>query len=313
MFVFAIIFGALALIAVIVAVFVPREGDYGSHPRRVVLFISGGLLLVGGLFTFLSTFYGQDAGQASILRDWTGNISEEAVVTEGLHTKLPWQDAVTFDVRNQRIVYTGGASEGDNSGGEADGAQITVQDASGVTSNIDISVTYSIQPDAVIDIYRQYLNEDGLKTKLIFNDIRSITRSVPGSYSTIELLTDRDGVQEAIREKLEAKWAKSGIIVNDVSLQEIRLPESVKESYAKAQEAAIAVETAQSNLEKAEVDAQQKVANATAEAEANAILAASLTDSVLKQRYLDTLATLAADGNLVVVPEGFGGIVNIGK
>ena len=44
-----------------------------------------------------------------------------------------------------------------------------------------------------------------------------------------------------------------------------------------------------------------------------AILAASLTDPVLKQRYLDTLSTLAASGNVVVVPDGFGGIVNVGK
>lgn len=304
MFVIAIILFVIALIALI-AFFVTRD--------VIPAMIAGIFGLAGIVLTILSCFFAQDAGQASVLRDWTGNISTEPVTTEGLHQKAPWQDAIKFDVRNQRVVYTGGDSAGDNSGGAADGAQITVQDASGVTSNIDISVTYSISPDSIIDVYRAYRDEEGLKSKLIFNDIRSITRSVPGSYSTIELLTNRDGVQEAIREKLEAKWGKSGIIVNDVSLQEIRLPESVKESYAKAQEAQIAVETAQSNLEKAEVDAQQKVANATAEAEANAILAASLTPAVLQQRYLDTLKELAEAGNLVVVPEGFNGLVNVTK
>ena len=46
---------------------------------------------------------------------------------------------------------------------------------------------------------------------------------------------------------------------------------------------------------------------------ANAILAASLTDPILRQRYLDTLKELAAAGNLVVVPDGFNGLVNVTK
>ena len=39
---------------------------------------------------------------------------------------------------------------------------------------------------------------------------------------------------------------------------------------------------------------------AQAEAEANALLNASLTDAILQQRYLDTLKELAAAGNLVI-------------
>ncbi len=50
---------------------------------------------------------------------------------------------------------------------------------------------------------------------------------------------------------------------------------------------------------------------AQAEADANAILAASLTPAILQQRYLDTLKELAQAGNLVVVPEGFSGLVNV--
>jgi len=126
------------------------------------------------------------------------------------------------------------------------------------------------------------------------------------------MLTDRNAVQDAILDALEARWADDGIIVEDVALQEIRYGESVTAAYAAAQEAQINVQTEQAKLEAVQISAQQKVVQAQAEADANAILNASLTPAILQQRYLDTLRELAAAGNLVIVPDGFGGIVNVG-
>jgi regulator of protease activity HflC (stomatin/prohibitin superfamily) len=120
-------------------------------------------------------------------------------------------------------------------------------------------------------------------------------------------------VQDAILEALEARWDNDGIIVEDVALQEIRYGESVTAAYAAAQEAQINVQTETAKLEAAKVSAQQKVVQAQAEADANAILNASLTPAILQQRYLDTLKELAAAGNLVIVPEGFNGLVNVAR
>lgn len=247
-----------------------------------------------------------------MLRDWTGVIVGYETAS-GLHPKAPWVDVVTFDVRNQRAVFVSEQEpgQGDNIGGAPDGPQITVQDAEGVTANIDIAVRYSLDPDAVIDIYSAYYNEENLRTRLIFNDIRSVVRSVPGRFTTIEMLTDRNSVQQDILEALQTRWKDDGIIVEDVALQEIRYGEQVTNAYAAAQEAQINVETEQAKLEAAKVSAQQKVVQAQAEADANAILAASLTPAILQQRYLDTLKELAQAGNLVVVPEGFNGLVNV--
>jgi regulator of protease activity HflC (stomatin/prohibitin superfamily) len=266
------------------------------------------------VFLAFSSFFRQDVGQANVLRDWTGAIVGYETAA-GLHPKAPWVDVVTFDVRNQRAVFVSEQEpgQGDNIGGAPDGPQITVQDAEGVTANVDIAIRYSLNPDSVIDIYSAYYNEENLRTRLIFNDIRSVVRSVPGKFATIEMLTDRDAVQEDILAALEARWADDGIIVEDVALQEIRYGEQVTTAYAAAQEAQINIETEQAKLEAIKVSAQQKIVQAQAEADANAILAASLTPAILQQRYLDTLKELAAAGNLVVVPEGFNGLVNVGK
>lgn len=326
MFILAIVIAVIAVIIAILAIVfrrlhASRDGDnrYYEGGYHTLSWIGGIVSAILGalaiLFFILSSFFTQDVGEASVLRDWTGNIIGTET-TPGAHNKAPWVDVVTFDIRNQRVVYVGGAgsdSDGDNSGGQTDGPQITVQDGQGVTANIDVTIRYSIEPSAVTDIYKQYLNADNLRAKLIFNDIRSVVRSVPGRFDTLELLTNRNAVQAAILTALEEKWKDDGIIVEDVALQEIRYGKTVTAAFASAQEAQIQVQTEQAKLEATKVSAQQKVVQAQAEADANQILAASLTDRVLQQRYLDTLAKLAKEGNLVVVPEGFGGIVNVSK
>jgi regulator of protease activity HflC (stomatin/prohibitin superfamily) len=327
MFIVAIIAILLGVIALVVAgsnakrrVVASGETPVGSAFRpggnvtisRFARWAAVLLFLLGVVLIAFSSFFRQDVGQANVLRDWTGNIVGYETAS-GLHPKAPWVDVVTFDVRNQRAVFVTeqASGEGDNIGGAPDGPQITVQDAEGVTANIDIAIRYSLKPDAVIDIYSQYYNEENLRTRLIFNDIRSVVRSIPGKFSTIDMLTDRNAVQEAVLEALEARWEDDGIIVEDVALQEIRYGESVTAAYAAAQEAQINVQTEQAKLEAAKVSAQQKVVQAQAEADANSILNASLSDAILQQRYLDTLKELAAAGNLVVVPDGFNGLVNV--
>jgi regulator of protease activity HflC (stomatin/prohibitin superfamily) len=329
MFIVSLIFLLAGVVALIVAasnakarVVAAGETPNGSAFRRgtnviisraarwaaVVLFV------IGAVFLVFSSFFRQDVGQANVLRDWTGAIIGSQT-EPGLHWKAPWVDTVTFDVRNQRAVFVSEQSygEGDNIGGVPDGPQITVQDAEGVTANIDIAIRYSLNPEAVEEIYSDYYNEENLRTRLIFNDIRSVVRSVPGRFTTIEMLTDRDSVQQQILEALERRWETDGIIVEDVALQEIRYGESVTAAYAAAQEAQINVQTEQARLEAVQVSAQQKIVQAQAEAEANAILNASLTDAILQQRYLDTLKELAAAGNLVIVPEGFSGLVSVAR
>jgi regulator of protease activity HflC (stomatin/prohibitin superfamily) len=328
-FILAIIFAFIGIIALIVAasnararVVATGEAPNGSAFRRgtnVVIsraarWAAIALFFIAILLVVFSSFFRQDVGQANVLRDWTGNIVGTETAS-GLHPKAPWVDTVTFDVRNQRAVFVSEQEpgQGDNIGGNPDGPQITVQDAEGVTANIDIAVRYSLDPDSVSAIYSAYYNEDNLRTRLIFNDIRSVVRSVPGNFTTIQMLTDRNAVQEDIFNALVARWKDDGIIVEDVALQEIRYGEQVTGAYAAAQEAQINVQTEEAKLEAAKVSAQQKVVQAQAEADANAILNASLTSAILQQRYLDTLKELAQAGNLVVVPEGFNGLVNVSK
>lgn len=305
-----IIIGLVVVLA-LVAVAIGVKSKGGDHPngdlRKGSLGLAGVLAIIALVITGFTSVYTQDPGEANVVRSWTGQIKGQTV-TEGLHFKAPWHSRSTFDIRNQQVIFAAAKGEGDKN---ANGPQVTIQDKEGVTANVDITVRYSVNPDSVTDIYKKYHSQENFVSKFIENDIRAGVRLFPSKYGTLELLTTARGQVEAeITDYLEERWAEHGVRVESVSLQEIRYSDEVKARFDSAQAARIEVEKAQADLEAAEVSSQQKVVQAEAEAEANRLLNESLSSDILAQRYLDTLEKVGKDGNLIIVPEGFNGILN---
>lgn len=310
MIVVAFTTAACAFLAGIVAFSLrKKQPGYGSDmmPATPAKIASGVAAVIAIIALATSFFYTQGIGEAKVLKSWTGEVIGQDA-TPGLSFKSPFTKTVDFDIRNQQAVYKGDGKE-DN----VTGAQITVTDKDGVRSDVDLTVLYSINPEAVSDIYREHQNQETFKSRVVEQDIRSVVRTVPGKFSTQTLLNDRTGVEGAISDALTARWAEQGIVLESVALQEVRPPSEVLARYADAQAAQAQVAKETALLQASEVKAQQKVVEAQAEAEANNILTKSLTKEVLEQRYLDTLRSIGEKGNLVVVPEGSTPMVQVQK
>jgi regulator of protease activity HflC (stomatin/prohibitin superfamily) len=244
-----------------------------------------------------------------VLRSFTGKLIGQTT-DQGLHWKAPWVTGITFDVRNNTVTYVGDGSQGDHSGGSATGPQITFQDKDGVTGNLDIVVRYSIQGDSVLGIYSNFQTQQSFVSKVVTNDVRSIARNVPATYSTIEVYNNREKLGQAIKDQLQTALSANGILIEDVALQEVRYSDSVRQRFDDAQAARIAVDKAQAEQQQAQVDAQTKVIEAQGVADANAVLAKSLTPEILQQKYIDALSKAST---VYVVPAGSTPMVGIGS
>ena len=314
MFILAIIFGIIALVVLVIGGFLwsRKDDEWGTTKPAGKWTMAGGVLglIIAGVFLVFSTYYTQEAGEAKVLRDWTGNIIG-STTSSGAHWKAPWVDTVDWDIRNQQAAFMGNG-ETSHSGQPVTGAEITFTDRDGVTGNMDIAVIYSIKADRVEDLTFDYTGQDDFKLKVVENDVRSIPRDIASTYTTIRVYNDRTQLGLDIEEALRESWADKGIEINDVQIHGIRYSDAVKERFEAAQNAQTEVVKAEADLKKAEIDAQQQVVTAKAEAEANAILAKSLTEPILQQRYLDTLAKLAKAGNLVIT-DGSGADILIQK
>lgn len=257
-----------------------------------------GSVLMGVLIMPWGMFYVQDVGEAKVLKTATGSVVGSDT-TEGFDLKAPWVKTVDYDIRNQQVTFRGdGKSGGDN------GAQITVQDKEGVSAEIDINVRYSIDPTAVEQIHSKYQSQANFVSRFIENDIRAGVRAVPSGFTTLGLLGNRPDVEVKLREYLEKRWEGSGVLVESVSLQDIRYPDAVKQRFSDAQNARTSVEVARAKLEETKVSAEAQVVEAEAASKANNLLNASLTPEILQHKQLETLEKVGAAGNTIVVPNG---------
>lgn len=295
-----------------------RSGDFESieeTPYKVAgrwTALGGALgLLLAIFFIVSSMFYTQEAGEAKVLRDWTGNIVG-ATLESGAHWKEPWVETIDWDIRNQDVTFTGDGST-THAGQNVVGAEITFNDKDGVTGSMDIQVIYSIQASAVEDLTFEYTGQADFESKVVQNDIKSLPRDILAQRTTLSVYNERAELRGEITELLREAWSEEGVDVENVNIHGIRYPKDVEQRFIDAQNAQtdlIQAETAAKTAKtKAEGEAQASIAKANGEAEANRILAESLTENILRQRWIDAIA----NGKTIIVPQDFTSLGNLAQ
>lgn len=267
-------------------------------------------IILGIVLGLFGCIYAQDVGDVVVLRNLGGSIAGTSV-EPGFHLKSPLQDTIRYDIRNNVLSFMGNSEEDQFEGGSANGSAVTINDKGGAKASVDIQVNYSLDPSVAEILYEDYGSQENFVKSICAVDIRAIPREVSGQFDTISILTTRGDFTAAVQEALSAKWEKYGLIVEQVSIQNVVYPDAIVESYAKAQSAEIAKAEVLNKQETAKVNAETKVLEAEKAAEANRILTESLTDEVLTQKYIDALTSIGANGNLIVVPSDGNTMINI--
>lgn len=292
------------LVTVIIVCIMVKNKEFSEYLRYLVASVS-----LTAICLCCGCLFAQDVGEVVVLKNLGGSLAGSSV-DAGFHVKAPWQSAIKYDVRNNVLSFMGNEEEDQFEGGSANGSAVTINDAGGASATIDIQVNYSLDPSAAEELYSNYGSQENFVRSICAVDIRAIPREVSGQFDTISILTARGDFTEAVENALRSQWADYGLIVEQVSIQNVVYPQSIVDKYAEAQAAEIAKATAQNNQEVAKVDAETKIIQAQGEAEANSVLARSLNDQVLQQRYIEALTSIGQNGNLVVVPEGSNPIVS---
>lgn len=265
-------------------------------PNRIAAWSALGLAILTLIVTGANTVYKNDIGEARVIKSFTGQLVDYNDKA-GLGIKSPFDEAIVYDVLNQQVVFSKPENVKEDQKEFVKGGEITVTDKDGVSANVDAVIRYSLRGDRVMSIAEGYITQNNFETRLITQDLREVVRSTPNAFTTVEVLTKRDQLSAAILEKLNQKWANEGVQVESIALQDIRYPASTLANFEAAQNARTTQITAAAELEATKISAQQKVVQAQAESDANAILAKSLTPEILKQRELDTMRAIGEKGN----------------
>lgn len=303
---------AIGLIAFAVAA---RKRDYiGAFWGTLIAGILA--LIAAGAIIFSATYFQNSQGEAKVIvnsldRTYQGKITEPS---NGL--KSPFEEFVPFDTFAQQVTFAGEGTGPSYAGGDIQGQQITVNvggvNGGSTRANIDLVASYSITPDKIEDIYKEFRTQERFTQQIVQKQILSVARQIPAQYTAVDFRGTKRGEAElAITDALNKSLEKYGVEFSPITLQDIRYPENVEnalnaieEANQAAQKAEAEKRTSEVNAEKALIEAEGRakaqIAEANGEAEANRVLSASLTPAVIQQRQTEALMKAAESGKLIV-------------
>lgn len=278
----------------------------GFISKYIWPFVAGVLIaLLGVLFLFFATFWQNGEGEAKVLIHNVERTIEGKIESPGSGFKPAWYDTVDFDLFSQELVYAGGQESPSYSGGTVNGKEITVSvggtSGGSTKANIDATFVYNLDADKIDVIYKEFKSQERFTKMVVEKTVLSVTRQVPSGYSAIEFRGAKRGeAEQAITDALNEKLSKYGVEFSQVTIQDVRYPESVENALTAIEEANQKVQEAEAAQRTKQVQAETKVIEAQAEADANRILAESLTPGVLESRRIEALLEAAKNSNLII-------------
>ena len=218
----------------------------------------------------------------------------------GVHFMTPLIDSVQmFDLRD-RIFIAGAAEPGAKTAGQQNG--LTVQSLEGLNIGLGVTVRYRLDPNKLSSV-QAHLPQPADK-QLVPPVVESAWRDLAPHYTVREIFsTKREEVRAKAADEIRRKLNADGIIVDEVMLSEIQLPEE----YAKGMEGLLLKEQQddQMNVDtdiqqkqvkiaelQAEADAAQKVKQAEGDAQAKVVEAKGESDAMqytlpLKEKQIE--------------------------
>jgi len=164
-----------------------------------------------------------------------------------------------------------------------------VPSSEGLIVGLDTSLLFRVNPTSAPTI-RKTIGMNYVE-RLIRPYFRSALRDTVSGYpvKTVYTAKGREEVAARIKELLEKSLTHQGIIIVDVLLRDVKLPQRFKESIEAKLTAEQRVQQKQFELEQAVKDAEIEVARARGAAEAQQIVRATLSDSYLQYLWIKTL------------------------
>ncbi len=223
------------------------------------------------------------------------------VLRSGLHFINPLIDIERVDIKTQNYTMSGVNDEGDKSGDDA----IKVLASDGLEVTIDLTVLYRV----IASETPKLLSETGpdFKEKIVRPLTRTKIRDNAVYYQAIELFSNRrDEFQQRIYKSIEANFKQRGLLLEQLLIRNITLPNSVKASIESKINAEQDAKKMEFVLQKERQEAERKRVEAQGIADYQRIINTGLTDNQLQYEQIQAIKELALSQNAKIVMMGKG-------
>jgi regulator of protease activity HflC (stomatin/prohibitin superfamily) len=254
--------------------------------------ISAVFVIAIGLFS--SMFKQIDAGKVGV-QSLYGNVQSE-ILESGLHIINPLLDITEFDIQTQNYTMSAIHSEGAQEGDDA----IRVLSNDGLEVVIDLTVLYRISPSDAPKIFKQI--GVNFSDKIVRPVTRTRIRDNAVYYDAVALYsTKRNEFQQRIFKSIEDDFKKRGLILEQLLIRNINLPNSVKLSIESKINAEQDAQKMTFVLQKEKQEAERKRVEAQGIADYQRIISMGLTDKQLQYEQIKAQKELAASPNTKII------------
>jgi len=229
-----------------------------------------------------------EAGHRGVYYNWRSGTDTSNTLGEGWQWLAPWNKILQYDVRAKDRME-----------------QLTALTQDQLQIKADISIRYRLTKNKVGELHANV----GPKfyNMLIQPVLRNATRDVISRYTSLEAYRNRAKVQKEIADAITPALSKYDYFNTEaVMMRHMEFPKVVVAAIERKLTMKQDAEREKFKLEKAKIEAQRKIVEATATAKAQAILKAELNDTLLKWKGIEATLKLAESPNSKVVVVGGG-------
>lgn len=222
---------------------IPNVSNAGKIARIV-----GTVVVISLILTWLNPFIVVGPGERGVMTR-LGAV-EDRVLGEGLNFRVPIiEQVIKMDVKTQKL-------------------EVDALSYSKDLQNVDtkIALNFHLDPKHVHRLIQE-IGQD-YEVRIIGPAIQESVKAATAQFTAAELVSERPKVKEEIKATLMARLSPRHIDVDDFSIMNFQFSESYEKAIEEKQVAEQNALKAQNDLRRIQVEAEQRVAQAKAEAEA---------------------------------------------
>ena len=259
------------------------EFDSWSLNFKQVFCILGLILLIPGFIAKVP------ANSVGILYS-PFNGTSEVTLSEGFHTKNVFDKVYNISTEVQTMTV----------------ANLTTQTQDAQYVNTTLDIKYRVNSTNAYLIFTQFRTLDKMSDTLIVPTTQRVLELITTNYNVMDVLGEkRSDIYRELEMNLTEELSKYGVEFYSISITDMDAGDAIEQAITAEAVAKKAVETAEQELLKAEMDAKQKSVQAQAEQDAakieaetkiikaeadkkaNELMQQSLTELILKQQWIE--------------------------
>jgi regulator of protease activity HflC (stomatin/prohibitin superfamily) len=238
-----------------------------------------------------------EAGQAGV-QSLFGKV-DNRVLESGLNVINPLAEVTMFDIKTQNYTMSGVHDEGDKSGDDA----IRVLSADGLEVIIDLTVLYKVVPSEAPRILKEIGTD--YRNTIVRPITRTKIRDNAVYYDAVSLYsTKRDEFQTRIFNGIEKDFKSRGLILEQLLVRNITLPQSVKITIESKINAEQDAQKMQFVLQKEKQEAERKRVEAQGIADYQKIINTGLSEQQLQYEMIKANKEIALSPNTKIIVMG---------